>query len=212
MTRLRIVCTFLAYSTLPVLLSIAVLFLSPGAHGSDYWSVAPWLIVAALWVTPLWMIVVVIGLAIVVRKKGVRASTLKNENAVIFVLVAIVVGAPVAGYSITIALVNRSLDRANADEVLGARHLQANDQVSGLFTGSFYVKSDRRMADPDANGVRRIGYIVSGTENDQLVRYFALVDVAPGGSGRQAHLLCILPIDAWVNSSPTWDRQCDKVP
>jgi hypothetical protein len=210
MTKLRIVCIFLVCSAVPLLLSLAAIFLWPGKHGSDYWAAAPWLVLPALWVTPFWIIVVTIGLTFFVHKKGVRPSTLKYENAAIFAVVAVVVGIPVGWYEYKLWKVKRSLDAANADEVLGYWHLKSSDQISRLYKGPYHVKADRRERGPDERGVRRLGYIVSAKEDGVNVRYFAVVDVLPSGSGRQAQLVCMRPVDFWVNTSPSWDSECDE--
>ena len=64
MTKLRIALTFLILSALPLVLSIAAVYIGGLiSSASDYWAASPWLIVAAVYVTPVWALIVAIALA-----------------------------------------------------------------------------------------------------------------------------------------------------
>lgn len=65
MSKFRIALIFLIVSALPLMLSIAMVYvgslLSPA---SSHWAASPWLVVAAVYVTPVWALLVAIALAI----------------------------------------------------------------------------------------------------------------------------------------------------
>jgi hypothetical protein len=75
MSKLRIALTFLIVSALPLIVSMAVVYFgSLASHSSDYWAVNPWLVVAAVYVTPGWALIVAIGLGLYVRFQKKRAT------------------------------------------------------------------------------------------------------------------------------------------
>jgi predicted membrane protein len=77
-SKLRIALTFLILSALPLVLSIAIVYIgSLASHAPGDGSITPWLIVAAVYATPVWALIVAIGLAIYLRISNRR----KTESA-----------------------------------------------------------------------------------------------------------------------------------
>lgn len=75
MSRLRIALTFLIVSALPLILSIAVVYLaSLLAPASSSGAASPWLVVAAVYATPVWTLIVAIALAIYLRRLRKRQA------------------------------------------------------------------------------------------------------------------------------------------
>jgi hypothetical protein len=74
-SRLRIALTFLIVSALPLILSIAVVYvgslLAPASSSSG---TSPWLVVAAVYATPVWALIVAIALAIYLRRLRKRPA------------------------------------------------------------------------------------------------------------------------------------------
>lgn len=81
MSKLRIVLTFLIVSALPLILSIAFVYIgSLVSHASDYWAASPWLVVGAVYVTPVWALIVAIALAIYLRNRKRQLLTPESHS------------------------------------------------------------------------------------------------------------------------------------
>lgn len=69
MSKVRIALTFLVVSAIPLIVSIAAVYISRLVSAApDSPAVSPWLVVGAVYVTPVWALIVGVALAIYARK------------------------------------------------------------------------------------------------------------------------------------------------
>ena len=81
MSKLRIALAFLVVSALPLILSIGSVYIgSLVSQASDYWAASPWLVVAAVYVTPVWALIVAIALTIYLKSLRKRRQLTSESN------------------------------------------------------------------------------------------------------------------------------------
>jgi hypothetical protein len=206
MTKLRILLTFLALAPLPLLLSFAIVFLGHSASdSSEYWTVAPWLIIVAFLWTPTWMLIVAIGLAIYVAKRGVRKSSLKHESVVIAAVVVVVFACTYGPFAVWKARLNSRFELADVDEKVGGDLVRSSDAVSKRLKGPFQVFNN--YLGLEVNGRRRMIYSASRARSQQQDRVHVVVDIDSTGEERKARIVCILSPEEY-GDRPDYENLC----
>ena len=191
MTKLRIVLMFVVLAAVPLVLSVAFVFFGSLVwHSSEYWATAPWLILAALSLTPGWMTVVAIALAVYVAKRGLRKSSLRHENLVVAAIVVAVIACTYVPFAIWSARQNSAAEQQDADEKTGRDLVLRSDVVServGAPSGVYANYWGREL-----NGKRRLIYVATRAGSQERNRVFVVVDIEPAAEGRKARIVCIL--------------------
>ena len=207
MTKLRLVVTFLALAALPIALAIVIVIVGGiAAGGSEYWTVAPWLVIAALVWTPGWMLIVAIGLTIYVLKRGIRKSALQHENLVIAAAIVVALACTYGPFAILNAKQQARFESADTDERIAVNFVWKNFVVVRQLESEFNVTTNYRGLEKD--GSRRLVLAAYPRPPRDNGGVHVVVDIAETAAGRTPRIACIISREEYTGRAHEEDL-CD---
>jgi hypothetical protein len=187
MKALRLVAWFAIFGLLPFWASLVLVILGSTGRSSEYWAVAPWLVIMAIPFCGITLAMAAVTYGVYVATNGDFARKLKYAGGCFVVLSAVVLGC--------VAIVwNRHQAKEaelKATQEAGQVLVERSELVASTAPAGFSVSLNSSNIDSDTGVAARFTYYVRGPDSSSGA-IMAIVDVSRSSTQPQLALTCII--------------------